>query len=293
MEQIELPKSIPTDVSKFGKGGKKHKVKLSHKRLELILQKGIGAGVLPDLDTLFGGNVKNQGSSGSCGGQATAYDVGGGQAQITGTYNERSAKSVYSNVHLEPEGSLIPDLIAYSSNTGLNLETEVPSYKANGVPPDEPFMQDKSWDSPTLQDPFKNALIDQPYYFDATNQQTLLSALALNRGAIIAVGGTNPCWASAMIEAPENPDWWHLIKLLKAVSINGVTYIKFINSWGKPGDTYGGWGENGRGYLPLSYFTNNLVSQGVVNLPVPLGEYTLLMQIISIYKQIIEKLKGN
>ena len=270
----------PQDVSKFGKGGIRHKPSFKHKRLEAILKfrKFFGRGSL-DVDA-FISPVKNQGTSGSCGGQATAYYTAVLQAILTGNYNERSAKSVYSNVFLQGGGSSVPDLVEYASTIGLNLETTVPSYQ-NNQPPDEQFMEDRSWDSPTLQDPNTNALDGDEAYFDATNWQNIENALSLGKGFIIGVGGTNPTWTQADIEIPDNPDWWHLIYCEKIVMRNGQPTVQFINSWGSE------WGENGRGFLPQGYFTNNLVSSGCVLNAIPAGEYTILMKLVAAYKNLI------
>ena len=87
--------------------------------------------------------VKSQGESSSCGGQAFSYYTQVLEALYSKTFEERSAKFLYSQVALPEGGSRGRDICKIIYNQGSARETFLPSYK-NGEPLGEKEMLDTS-----------------------------------------------------------------------------------------------------------------------------------------------------
>ena len=61
--------------------------------------------------------------------------------------------------------------------------------------------------------------------------------------------------------------------------------FEFVNSWGDE------WGYSGFGYLPYSYMEQGYLSNPTTMIDVKNQTYTLMMKLISLYKNIISLLK--
>ena len=94
-----------------------------------------------DIESIMGLIVapKDQNGSYSCGGQAFGYYGAVMEALMTGTYEERSAKFLYSQCYAPGGGTRGRDLCDIAINQGFGRETFTPSYE-NGNPPREDFM---------------------------------------------------------------------------------------------------------------------------------------------------------
>lgn len=199
---------------------------------------------------LFKIPIKAQNGSGSCGGQAWSYLAEIQEALATGTFEERSAKYVYSQTFWpNGGGSVGSDNAAIYSRQGVAREALLTSYDA-GLPPSEAFME-RPMD---ITDAMRvDAKTDRayPYASVATNIDSAAQAIRDNGGIILLISGSNNgTWGSSTPTAPKPGDivWRHFICAIKAKMLNGKKAICFLNSWG------GAVGENGQQWLTEDYF---------------------------------------
>lgn len=187
--------------------------------------------------------TKNQGASGSCGGQALSYN---GEIE---SGNPKSARFPYCQVFAPGGGSSEQDLIKIAVTEGLADELVFSSYPNPGITPDEVFMENSSDITPTvLQN--ANGLEGTPVYI-SVNFEAIAQAVRDNRGIIIGIyGSNNGSWLSADPLPPTqiSGDWAHWLCVVKAGMRNGRKVIGVKNSWGAIG-------ENGTGiqYLTEDY----------------------------------------
>ena len=182
--------------------------------------------------------VKNQMSSESCVGQGWSYLMAVKNAQITGIYDEVSAKAIYSQIFLKPNGGAnIRDGGLLLQNWGAVLEKIVNSHKTDGSV-DEQFMEDTSWITPEIVVMAKNlmalSIADVP-----TDIESWACAIRDNGGIVFGVDGTNNgTWNSLEPQPPiGSPAWGHCLFGGKALTDNNSKSIKSPNSWGN----LGGW----------------------------------------------------
>lgn len=201
--------------------------------------------------------VKNQDGSLSCGGQAWGNQSGVLEAFATGSFEERSAKYIYSQTYVPGGGSRGRDNCKILIKQGCARESVLSSYE-NGNPPSETFMQRSEDISVGVRSDAKNsralAYANVPCDIDMVAQ-----AMAANHGAIILVqGSNNGTWGSAIPQPPQNGDniWRHWIYCGKAMLVDGVKMIKVLNSWGT------GAGENGWQWISEKYFRTTLFTNG-------------------------------
>ena len=78
--------------------------------------------------------VKDQGPSGSCGGQSLSYHAQALRSLYAGDTDERSAKYAYSQVYYPQGGSTFYDLGRLVTTEGVSTEVLCPSYRSDGMP---------------------------------------------------------------------------------------------------------------------------------------------------------------
>lgn len=195
--------------------------------------------------------TKDQGDSFSCGGQAGGYYGSVKERVVTGTYETRSAKFIYSQIFVPPAGgAFMRDIFAIATKQGFAEETLCSSYENGGVP-SENFMrrpQDITAMARENALRFKGvgyALV--PNTIDAT-----AAAVAVNHGAIILFRGTNNgTWYSEFPQAPVGRgDWGHFVYVGKARLIEGKKYLGIKNSWGNK------CGVNGWQWIGEDFFSS-------------------------------------
>lgn len=276
------------DVSTKGKGAIADKTDLRKFRFDMVF----GASTLPDTFDISDKIqwVKDQGSSGSCGGQAFSYHMEVQSFIRDGVYTKLSARDLYAPVHLQPEGSRASDLLNQLANHGIAEENDIPSYMSNiaipSEPPTESFME-YSQRSPDQDNRAMQYWTDSSYLtFDSRNPDKVKQAIYQGKGAVIAVLGNNPCWTTTngeiTVPAPNTTSWGHFIFLTGWQMRHGQLYFKFINSWGKD------WGDNGFGYLPATYLQAGLGYNEWVVVEFPKDKYSGMMKLITMLKNAIE-----
>ncbi len=238
--------------------------------------KEIGFGT-PPFDWSVGFNIENkvgvikpkdQGTSGSCGGQAWSTLAAVLEAIQTGTFEERSAKFIYSQVYVPGGGSTGRDCANIYVNDGAATELVLPSYQ-NGQPPSETFME-RSGD---ITDGVRsNAKLDRSFSYSQVEPASLDSiaqSIRDNNGAIFLINGqNNGTWLSAFPKTPTAKGWAHWIYAGRAKLINGKKFIGCLNSWGNVG-------ENGWQWLAEDYFTSgNVLSCWTHTLATPQPPFT-------------------
>jgi len=112
----------------------------SFKALRLEYRYDVEADISSVLGTAFELPTKNQGDSGSCGGQAFSYYGQALAAYYPHSIIERSAKYPYSQVYVAGGGSSDRDLAQIAIRQGFAPESLCASYQ-DGQPPTEAFME--------------------------------------------------------------------------------------------------------------------------------------------------------
>lgn len=199
--------------------------------------------------------TKNQGQSGSCGGQAVSYLGGTFTVFQNKQFTEKSAKFSYAPVAFPGGGSVGRDLCDRVKNSGWAAESLCVSYE-NGKPPSESFMERVA---DITDAAIADGASDKGVSYAAVNADidSVAQALANGNGLFIGVvGANNGTWLSAIPKPPGNSDklWGHWLKVGKAKLINGVKHIGVHNSWGD--DT----GEGGWQWLSEQYFDTVLTN---------------------------------
>lgn len=265
------------DVSKFGKGGLVLPLHRKDYRLETL---GAASTLPAFYDLKYGGKIKHQDGSGSCGSQAESYYATYLNFLETGEWTELSARDIYSLVFKDPLGSYIKDNMQKVKDSGIVLESDAPSYD-NGQPPSEAFMRKR--DDITGEEVEKGKTYISKNYFtwNNTNLDLYKQAIYQGHGCVVASWGNNYCWSSAKILLPDNKsqmEWRHIVYLIGWD--DATKHFKFINSWGEA------WGDKGYGYLPYEYITKGYVSNPTTMIDAPNDLYVKLM---SQYKNLLEK----
>ncbi len=242
------------DVPNFDPGGLKDRV---DNRDFLYAEVGFGTSVYDwsqpyDVEVELGQvlPVKDQGASGSCGGQAWSTYIGILEAVATNSFEERSAKFVYSQVYVPGGGSRGRDCAEICVNQGVAREVVLSSYE-NMNPPSEMFME-RSGDitSVVRQDAVSSKLLS---YAQVGNKiDEIARALKNNHGIVLGIDGSNNgTWRSEFPKHPVSGEavWHHWIYAGKIKMINGVKYIGCLNSWGLANGNKG-WQWISEDYMP-------------------------------------------
>lgn len=198
--------------------------------------------------------VKDQGNTGSCGGQAWATYGSVLEALSTGSFEERSAKFIYAQTHVNQPGggSSGRDNNALVQKQGFGLEELTVSYE-NGLPPTEYFMERAQDISDAAR---QKASKTKALSYVAVNPDidSVAHAIASNMGVIIGLSGVNNGTArNAMPVAPTSKEliysWRHWEYSGKAMILpSGKKAIAVLNSWGP------GVGDKGWQWITEDYF---------------------------------------
>lgn len=201
--------------------------------------------------------VKDQDGSGSCGGQAWAYYMAAIEAAATSTYEERSAKFIYSQTYVPPAGSNGRDNCNVCIKQGSAREAVLTSYN-NDQPPTEAFMERAQDITDAVRYDASSAKALN-YANVVPNIDLIAQAVRDNYGVVIGLtGSNNGTWGSAFPQPPINTTtdqrWYHWLYVGKAKVINGKKFIGVLNSWGTA------VGEQGWQWISEDYFNITLAN---------------------------------
>lgn len=206
------------------------------------IEKNIGF-TLPD---------KDQGPSGSCGGQMASY-----LKQAIDASGEKSAKFIYDPLAQPGGGSYAGDLMARVKNIGASSEALCPSYE-NGRPPSEAFMEAHDITTAAITDAANAKSGGYSFILDF-NIDTLAQAIRDNTaigGALL--GQNNGTWLSPFPAPPTSPEWGHYLFFGRYAMINGKKYLGAKNSWGRT------VGEKGWQWISEDYVNSGFFELGIV-----------------------------
>ena len=194
--------------------------------------------------------VKDQGQSGSCGGQAWGYYGEVLEALQTGSFEERSAKFLYAQTFVPGGGSSGKANCIVAHKQGWGKEALTRSYD-HVNPPTEAFMdrpQDITDAARSDAKAAKALVYAAPNYIDI---DSIASATKLIHGTIIGIAGCNNGTWLSQTPAPPTRDkswWYHWLYVGGALRINGKKYLLVLNSWGKDVGT-NGWQHISEDYV--------------------------------------------
>ncbi len=229
--------------------------------------------------------VKNQGTSGSCGGQMASSYEAVNEYFRTKVLTEKSARYIYSHIWYSGGGTDSRRVTDFLINQGVCKENLCSSYD-NGNPPDEAFMERTSNISSAAILDAKTTL-DTTYVSIKRDIDSIACGLRDNKGVMIALNGeNNGTWLSAFPKPPVSTEWRHFLYVGKAKMINGKKYIGVLNSWGDIGEK--GWQWLGEEYFMGHVWDafavlDNRNSQTVVE-----QKISLIQQLLILYKQLLQ-----
>lgn len=226
--------------------------------------------------------IKDQGNSGSCGGQAWSYYGEILEAIATGSYEPRSARWVYAPVRAPGGGSMGKELSAFVCKNGFALEKDATSYE-NGRPPSESFMSTVPVLSKEGQE-VAEVSRTLSYVQVKADIDVLAQALQDNNGVCIALyGADNGTWRTMFPKPPVVQTWAHWLMVVKAKKIGDKKYLGVVNSWGVH------TGDKGLQWIGEDYFVNGNVWYGWTLAwdYKPALHKTLLIQTVKLLQQLL------
>jgi hypothetical protein len=224
-----------------------------------------GYDVEADIASVLGTNfrlpTKDQGASGSCGGQAFSYYGQALAAYYPHSIVERSAKYPYSQVYAgnasSGGGSSDRDLAQIFIRQGIAPEALCSSYQ-NGRAPSEAFMERPQDITAQARIAAAGEKIVSAYAFPSINIDAVAQAMAACKGIVLGIhGSNNGTWLSEEPKPPVHgePLWSHYMYFGKAFMENGVKKVWGKQSWGPDAaPDNGGWQK-----LDEAYFRSGAV----------------------------------
>lgn len=196
--------------------------------------------------------TKNQGQSGSCGGQAWSYYWQTILAIAKKAFTEKSAKFIYSQTYVPGGGSSGRDNCKIVQKQGVCSEANLSSYDG-GNPPSEAFME-RSGDIDATDRADASQDESTTYFNVNLDIESIAQAIQTNHGVIIGVAGqNNGTWLTSYPVPPTVIEWRHWLYAGKVRQVGTIKYIGVKNSWGDQ------VGDHGWQWLPESYFQNQNV----------------------------------
>ena len=198
--------------------------------------------------------IKNQGKSGSCGGQAWSYYGEVLEAIATKSYEPRSARWIYSHTFAPGGGSRGSDNCNFVVKYGFAKEDDATSYEKGKVP-SESFMETVPELTAVALDEAQTSKA-LSYLKVTTDIDTIANAILEHNGVIMAIyGQNNGTWHSAYPKRPMGKVWCHWLYVGKFKMIDGKKYIGVINSWGDK------IGEKGIQWIGEEYFASDFITE--------------------------------
>jgi len=170
--------------------------------------------------------IKNQGSSGSCVGQAWSYYAGILEAFEIGIYREKSARWIYSQIYLPNGGAYLRQGGKILTNQGVVPSVLFPDKRT------EMEMRERKDATKDLEAIAKVYLKENYLSIPERNIDEIASIMAMNNGFVSGVKDDFTQWNSAFPKMGIKDDNGHALYFCKARKINGRKYLGFINSWG-------------------------------------------------------------
>ena len=221
-----------------------------------------GTGPSVDINALL--PTKNQGASGSCGGQSFSYYGQVIRYAYAKDGQQRSAKYPYSQVYVPGGGSADRDLANIAIKQGFGLESDCPSYQA-GFPPTEAFMERPQDIIPAARIGAAKDQASMAYAFPTIDLDAVAQAASACQGLVLGLYGTNNgTWLSSEPTPPTAQDlasgapWSHYMYARDPQIYAGKKGIWAKQSWGP------GVGMNGWQFLDESYFAAGAIWGAIV-----------------------------
>lgn len=201
--------------------------------------------------------IKSQGDNYSCGGQAGSYFLEIQRRLQSVKETDISAKSIYSRIAYPGGGTTVAALESQIGMDGANLEVDVPSYDANGLPLPEYYMTSRVWETPALD---TDALTRGGYLpiNVPVDIESVADAISVYGAVILEChfqnNGTNTsAYPNPPSKSNPNPVWTHFICAIGYKMVNNVKYITFLQSAGTS------WGDQGIQYLSEDFFNGAVI----------------------------------
>lgn len=220
-----------------------------------------------EMEAGFNLTIKNQGPSGSCGGQAFAAYGQALRAAYAKDPAERSAKFLYSQVYVPVPGggSSDRDLAKIAIRQGFGLEVDVSSYM-DGKPPTEAFMERPQDITGTARINAAKEKASFAYAFPSFDLDSVAQAAAACYGIVLGLrGSNNGTWGGVQPKPPSyapdgfsNKPWSHYMYAGKPEIFNGKKGIWAAQSWGEA------VGLQGWQFLDEDYFASGSIWGAIV-----------------------------
>ena len=182
--------------------------------------------------------IKNQGQSSSCGGQAGSYFLEIQERLRNLNEGAISAKSVYAPIAYPGGGTTVTSLYTQIGAHGGNLEVTVPSYDVYGAPLPEYMMTDTSWKTDVMDRDATKRAGYTPYDI-AEDIETVAQTVQTHGAVFIEISGSNNgTWLSPIPSTIKFGElWYHYMLVIGARQFGSEKKLIALNSWGdKCGD---------------------------------------------------------